>query len=572
MPETSTPAAAPSVRVTRLRRPLLMAAAFVLALAPMSVVAAQTDSQPNDPPNAVEGALGARGERLLAGASRYDTAALLAAVTLDADDATTDDIFVVSGDSLVDALSAVPAAAASRAAIVLTGRLGLPGFEELSGDDLVDPVVDLMDARDFATATVVGGEAAVSAAVAEQVLGLTADDELRGRIAGRTRYETAVEVAREAHPPGTWCDTERRTAMMVNGKSLVDGVIAAPVAYAWELPLLYSGEFARPERINSAVIDYLRDPAAGIERVVLLGSPTDIPSSVLTTMLNLKPGLVVTTIVADTAAERSVLLARAIEHCETQPFARGEFALLDAGQPVDGVAAAAALATGLGEHSTSDALIPVLAVGGDTRRLPAEIAEHLGEAGRANEQVTLYALGGTARITKSVMTQALNAADVDFDPAFWPPRPGLPWSELNVGTTTTTEPEEVATTTTLPDEVTTTTTEPAAEEVTTTTEPVEVTTTTEGAPAKTPGEDEPTETTTPAEPAAETTTKYQTYQMPTNISELAPPREPHQMTSGNAVYHGTAASITRAGWFRSFSAVIHLPGEGATAQGVRRSS
>ncbi len=386
---------------------LFAAAVGVVAALSVPLVAAGTPSAAHrshvtvsqsfaSQPSVAEGATNAQGERLLAGDDRYETAVLLAEVSLAAGDTSAGSVVVVSGESLVDAVSAVSLAASRDATVVLTRAGGLP-------DTLASFVTD----RGFSSATIGGGTAAVSAAAERELAALVPTGAASTeRVEGATRYETAVHAARAAGDPGVWCDG-RAAAVLVSGTSLVDGVIAAPVAYAMGLPLLFTRADALPE----AVAKYLAE--ASIERAIIVGSPAEVAGAVLADLGD--AGVATVAFDAPTPAARSVELAEAMADCAAQPTAAGEYALLDASQPVDGVAAAAALATGLGSHSPSDDLIPILAVNQST--LPQPVAAYLTRAGRVHDQVTLYPLGGTARITPSVVTRAVAAAQGHPDTA-----------------------------------------------------------------------------------------------------------------------------------------------------------
>ncbi len=364
-----------------------------------------------------EGGVNESGARVLAGADRYATSVLLAERALEALRRTdgrqesTGRVVVASGESLVDALSAVPLAAVTGGAVVLTKTAELPKV-----------VADLVRAHDIDGLSLVGGTDAVSDAVAQRLTEVAGTGVLE-RFAGVDRYETAVAVARaadalreqqQAHAPasdglavgmsGGWCGETGKAVLVVNGSSLVDGVLTAPVAYAMRLPVL----FTRTDALPSVVRDYLTE--AGVAHTVLVGSNAEVSRAVVSELAALSAQ--VTRIDGDNPAARSVALADAVSACGV---ASNDFALLDANQPVDGVTAAALLATGIDAANNPDArtsdrrrsLVPVLAVDDD---LPAEVADHLSARASANRGVTLYALGGTARITPALMRDALDAA------------------------------------------------------------------------------------------------------------------------------------------------------------------
>ncbi len=350
------------------------------------LVAVATPALAGGAAQVTEGAVSSSGERTLAGDTRYSTAVVLAQRATERG-AGAGGVVVVSGESLVDALSAVPLAAAWSSVVVLTQTGSLP-----------DVVADFVRTHGAGGVTVVGGTAAVSKGVADQLGELAGLREI-DRFAGADRYETAVAVARAAGTPGSWCGEAGPAVLMVNGNSLIDGVLAAPVAYAMGLGVLFS----RADALPDVVRDYLTD--VGVGRAVLIGSKAELTDGVANELSGL--GVAVTRIDGATPAERSVALADAAAGCGA---ATDVFALLDATVPVDGVAAAALLATGVARTASGQPrpLVPVLAVGRD---LPAVIAKHLSALGDVTDEVTLYALGGTARITPQLMRDALDAAE-----------------------------------------------------------------------------------------------------------------------------------------------------------------
>jgi putative cell wall-binding protein len=160
--------------------------------------------------------VGARPQRV-AGANRFDTARLIAG-RLGADE-----VYLALGHhpephrAWADAIAVSGLAALQRRPILLTTG------------DTVPPETD-QALRDLAvrTATIVGGGAAVSEAVAEAVR-TGHDRRVVDRLAGATRYETSVaiadaSVAAGADPMHIWLAT---------GRGYADGLAAGPAAAAW---------------------------------------------------------------------------------------------------------------------------------------------------------------------------------------------------------------------------------------------------------------------------------------------------------------------------------------------------
>jgi len=149
----------------------------------------------------------------LAGDNRFATAGEIAKQNTSA----ADEVIIVRGDSVdgvpqvVDGLTASALAGARNAQILLVTKDRLPGTTE-------QIIKDLKAKR----ATIVGGEAAVSKTVENDLkkLGLTTT-----RIQGSNRFETAAKVASSI---GT---AKNNTAIIVNGNSEVDSLVAGPLAH-----------------------------------------------------------------------------------------------------------------------------------------------------------------------------------------------------------------------------------------------------------------------------------------------------------------------------------------------------
>lgn len=130
-------------------------------------------------------ALGSAHVVRLAGKGRYETAALVAEATIDrlgtAYDGTA---FVSTGGDFPDALGASPLSAASSWPIYLTANTSLTPATRTS-----------MAAHGVNRAIILGGTGAVSAGVESSLDTLLGGRSRTPRLAGRTRYETAVIVA-----------------------------------------------------------------------------------------------------------------------------------------------------------------------------------------------------------------------------------------------------------------------------------------------------------------------------------------------------------------------------------------
>lgn len=357
-------------------------AALLAAVLISSVLALVGVSAAGAANTASEAGLDDEGNRTLAGEDRYDTAIALADNVLEAGWADVGDLALVSGVSLVDAIPSVTLASSRFGAVMLTPT-----------DRLDRDVEDFIAEWGFDRVTIVGQTAAVSEDVEDRLNELEFPFEV-DRIGGADRYETAVEVARAGDGAGEFCDTGEFSVFMVSGESLVDGVVVAPVAYAMNMPVLYT----RPDSLPESVSDYLND--FEIERVVIVGDEGQVSSDVADEIE--VSGATVQRIAGAVATDRSVALYDAIKDCEAVSLAENTFAVLDRDEPIDGVTAAASLASGIG---TGTGLVPVLAVRTDA--LHASVADTLTSipvsAGGSYQNVSFYALGGTSRISDAYM-------------------------------------------------------------------------------------------------------------------------------------------------------------------------
>ncbi len=198
--------------------------------------------------------LGGRVVRRIAGPDRYATAAAIAAEVATS---TTGQVLVARGDNPADAVAAGAFAADRGVPIVLTGTHSLPG---VTAERLRAIAPDRL--------SVLGGTAAVSDAVVDQL-------EAHGtvaRIAGRTRTETTVAVAKQL-----WQRTTvgtRGAFIGLNGwhaESWGLAVLAAPVGAYLDAPVLFTNEQGLPSAAPAGA--YPGDVREYLRGVELTNSP-----------------------------------------------------------------------------------------------------------------------------------------------------------------------------------------------------------------------------------------------------------------------------------------------------------
>lgn len=230
-------------------RPLLAAmAGALLVLGPVLPAAASHDVAPDR----------------IGGLTRYGTAAELAHAQYP-DGAS--ELVIANGERYPDALAGAALAAVLDAPVLLVER-----------DRVPDSTIAAIDELDPDHATILGGEAAISATVEDTIEedGETPTD----RIAGATRYETAAGIAREvqqrtgnaANWPGG-----RRAAFLATGEGFPDALAASALAASRDqapIPILLTerDEVPTPTAQLAEQLD--------IELVVVIGGPDAVSQQV----------------------------------------------------------------------------------------------------------------------------------------------------------------------------------------------------------------------------------------------------------------------------------------------------
>ena len=214
------------------------------------------------------------------GADRYETAALWASMVPPRpipEPEQTPHAVLVAGDRLADALSAAPYAAARGIPLLLTERDRLPAATATALRRVLDqdPLRDDPQVAD--RLLVVGGPAAVSEAVLDEVDALAATPTLANpaatdavaepihwsRWAGPDRYATAVQVADPTHWPSS-----TTTVGLANGERLVDALPGAVLLAQRGAPVL----LLQNDAVGDATAGWLRTWQGGLTSAIALGS------------------------------------------------------------------------------------------------------------------------------------------------------------------------------------------------------------------------------------------------------------------------------------------------------------
>lgn len=161
-------------------------------------------------------------------------------------------IFLAKGyDVIADALAIGPVSGMENMPILLTktGKVS-------------DNTLKAMEALKVEKVTIVGGEAAVSKAVEEQLEDYTVD-----RVEGTNREETALKIADEYF-------TNPKKAMLANGYVFADALVGGYLGAMEEAPILLS----QVNKMAPNTVKYLKD---GIEKAYILGGTVAIDKDVL---------------------------------------------------------------------------------------------------------------------------------------------------------------------------------------------------------------------------------------------------------------------------------------------------
>ena len=152
----------------------------------------------------------------VSGKNRYDTSLKLAELTVDTK---TDQVVIASGENYPDALAAGPYSLKNSAPILL--------YSGKNGPD----IIKFMDDNDISKALIVGGESAVDRGLAKS---LEKASKSVTRVGGKTRYETALKLAKLTNP-------DAKKVLMVSGEGFADALASASLANKLSAPIILSG-------------------------------------------------------------------------------------------------------------------------------------------------------------------------------------------------------------------------------------------------------------------------------------------------------------------------------------------
>ena len=237
-------------------------------------------------------------ESRVGGLDRYATAAQVAQATFPAPKA---NIILASGQNFPDGLAAAGLAGAANAPVLLTDPNVLPGVTQ-------NAMAAVFGNSPTKTVHIVGGESAVSAAVAAQVtaLGYTVN-----RVAGANRYETAADIAAfqaTLAPVGITrvAGVPLRTAIVATGENFPDALSGGAPAFKGKHPILLTATNSLPAATSTAL------QSLSVQRVILLGGESAVSAAVATEIAALGTGIRVDRVSGANRGETAQALANVL--------------------------------------------------------------------------------------------------------------------------------------------------------------------------------------------------------------------------------------------------------------------
>lgn len=168
-------------------------------------------------------------------------------------------VVLASGSNYPDALAAASLAGAYDAPIVLTEP------NSLSVD-----AADMIEQLSPNVIYVVGGEAAVSKSAVDTAAYYAADGCKVFRIAGDTRLETSLAIAKRVRQKSTASDT----LIVATGFNYADALSVSPFAFAYKSPIFLCGS----NGLSADAISYIS--GAGFKRAILVGGTAAVSDRV----------------------------------------------------------------------------------------------------------------------------------------------------------------------------------------------------------------------------------------------------------------------------------------------------
>lgn len=197
----------------------------------------------------------------LSGSNRYDTAVAISQWAYPTD-GTADAVVIATGTNFPDALAAASLATQVNGPVLLSPTGNLP-----------QNVSDEIERLDPATIYIIGGTAAISTAVADQLATLATTT----RLSGTNRYNTAIAISQEAFPAGA------EIVYVAVGTNFPDALAGAPQAAAAGAPVLLTPTDSLPAAVATEIT------RLGPVQIIVLGGTSVISPNVANQLEALLP-------------------------------------------------------------------------------------------------------------------------------------------------------------------------------------------------------------------------------------------------------------------------------------------
>ena len=272
-----------------------------------------------------------------------------------------DTVLLTNGYSFADALAGGPLAYALDAPILLTAN----------SSKLEQDVISQIKTLGAKKVIILGGEIAVNENIERQLVALGYKVE---RVAGTTRFETAVEIAKRLEVE---TGVKAKQVFFADSHNYPDALAVSPIASVTSTPILFvrsSGVF------DGATIDYLQQ--SGVSKVTILGGNVAI-STAAESNLSAK-GISSNRIYGSTRYETSLLINQTYQH-----LFDGKSVVLATGQAFPDALAGGAFSAKLD--------VPIVLIN------PLKVLDNICGFIDGRDPQTVYILGGTTALSDEIV-------------------------------------------------------------------------------------------------------------------------------------------------------------------------
>lgn len=198
-----------------------------------------------------------------AGNDRFETANIIADEVLKSNNMSTcDTVVIANAYNFADCLAGGPLAKSLKAPILLSNK-----------DKIETSTLNKIKKLGATKVYILGGKSAISDKVVNQLTGIGIKNYRIIRLAGNSRYETAVVIAQELME--VTGKTEFSNIFVVSGENFPDALSISPIAGIKQCPILYAPKKGNMDAVTFGFINSLNSPQAYI-----IGSSTIISDNI----------------------------------------------------------------------------------------------------------------------------------------------------------------------------------------------------------------------------------------------------------------------------------------------------